>query len=347
MRILVDCRWLGMGGIGRATELLLRGLAEVRPVATCIVWGPPAARGLAWDGAVYEQSRRSPRRLWGQAELLRVPAHDVAIYLGPIRPFSRQRSLTVIHDTIPLRYGGTAWERRVRRGYYRAVTRLSSRVLTPSQFSRACLQHDLGLGPDRVDVLRYPIDPALVARVDALRRRRPRSDVVLYVGRFARHKNLPHLVRAFAQTRFSASGGTLLLVGGTATEMRRLREHIPASALDRVQMEGVVSQARLDELYATARLLVMPSLEEGFGLPAWEAMSCGLPVCVSDGGALPEITDGTAKPFAAASAAELAAAIDRDVASTEPPARPAGGSLGDFARQFLATLSAIAGVPIR
>jgi UDP-GlcNAc:undecaprenyl-phosphate GlcNAc-1-phosphate transferase len=79
MRILVDCRWLCVGGIGRATELLLRGLAEIRPADAWILWGPVAARALAWEGALYEPSRVSPRRLWGQAGWLHVPAHDVAI----------------------------------------------------------------------------------------------------------------------------------------------------------------------------------------------------------------------------------------------------------------------------
>jgi glycosyltransferase involved in cell wall biosynthesis len=70
------------------------------------------------------------------------------------------------------------------------------------------------------------------------------------------------------------------------------------------------TQDEVEGLLATCRFLVQPSLVEGFGLPVWEALAAGLPVCVSDGGALPEITMGMAEHFPARNIEAMAEAID-------------------------------------
>ena len=59
--------------------------------------------------------------------------------------------------------------------------------------------------------------------------------------------------------------------------------------MERVRFLGYVDDETLAGLYANATLFVLPSQDEGFGLPALEAMACGTPVIVSDGGALPEV----------------------------------------------------------
>ena len=63
-----------------------------------------------------------------------------------------------------------------------------------------------------------------------------------------------------------------------------------------VEITGYVDQARRLALYADARMLVLPSYEEGFGLPVLEAMACGIPVVVSSRGSLPEVAGPAADP---------------------------------------------------
>ena len=63
-----------------------------------------------------------------------------------------------------------------------------------------------------------------------------------------------------------------------------------------VEITGYVDTARRIELFANARMLVLPSYEEGFGLPVLEAMACGVPVVVSSRGSLPEVAGGAAQP---------------------------------------------------
>jgi glycosyltransferase involved in cell wall biosynthesis len=118
----------------------------------------------------------------------------------------------------------------------------------------------------------------------------------------------------------------------------RLRQDSPvASAIERlgvveaVTFESAVSDERMVELYARASVAVVPSLYEGFSLPAVEAMACGVPLVATTGGALPEVVgaDGlTGMLVPPGDPSGLAAAIDTIMADPELAAR-----LSDAARR--------------
>ena len=140
-RVLVDCRWLGRGGAGRVTAVLLRELGDRPPAGEWVLWGDPERlRGLAWPGAVVQPATDDPRRLFGQRATGRVPRNDVALYLHGIRPLVHGRSVTFVHDTIPLRWGGLPALRLAKRAFLRAVGRLSTRILTGSEVSRGAIR---------------------------------------------------------------------------------------------------------------------------------------------------------------------------------------------------------------
>ncbi len=123
-------------------------------------------------------------------------------------------------------------------------------------------------------------------------------NVILHVGRIDRKKNLSTLVRAFA--RFQAESGFdghLVLVGEEYPKSRdmTLGETIRALQMsDRVRFTGPVPDEDLPALYSGAVLAAFPSLHEGFGIVAVEAMACGTPLIVSDAGALREVVGDAA-----------------------------------------------------
>jgi glycosyltransferase involved in cell wall biosynthesis len=128
---------------------------------------------------------------------------------------------------------------------------------------------------------------------------RPRAgSFFLFVGNDKPHKNVDTLIEAFTRV----PRARLILAGAT---FDRFRGH------ERVDARGFVSEHELSTLYRNAIALVMPSLEEGFGLPAAEAMAHGTAVITSNAPALVEVTGDAALHVDARDASALAAAMMR------------------------------------
>ena len=109
----------------------------------------------------------------------------------------------------------------------------------------------------------------------------------------------------------------LVMAGGTtAGATAWLRQIAQAPLAGRVEYLGYVSAERREELFRGARALVMPSFEEGFGLPALDAMAAGVPVVASNRGALPEVLGDTGLLVDPNDAAGIAHALERMVSDT-------------------------------
>jgi len=113
------------------------------------------------------------------------------------------------------------------------------------------------------------------------------------VGITARKKNLPTLLRAFAQVRASSNLPHRLVLTGrsfaTSSDEAAIQQLMGELGLENeVQFTGLVPQADLPLIYAAAEVFIYPSLHEGFGLAPLEAMACGTPVITTSGGALTE-----------------------------------------------------------
>ena len=134
---------------------------------------------------------------------------------------------------------------------------------------------------------------------------------MLFVGTLEPRKNLGVLLDAWERlTRSEPALPRLRVVGsvrpGGEDWVRRMGEPPLAGRVDYV---GYIGAADRRPLYAGARMLVLPSLHEGFGLPVLEAMALGVPVITSDRGALPEVAGDAGVMVKADDAAGLAAAI--------------------------------------
>jgi glycosyltransferase involved in cell wall biosynthesis/O-antigen ligase len=329
-RLILDCRWLGMGGAGRVTEMLLREFRAQPPPGEWTYWGDERRiRPLAFKGVHITPGEHDPLAVMGQRDFFAVPSGDAIVYMHQVRPLRPGRSVTFIHDTIPLRYGGRRTARLAKRIFFLLVARLSARVLTVSEFSRRRLGADLRIPTEGIEVVRCPVDSVRAARIASLRRELRTTDTVLYVGRFGAHKNLHRLARAFAASHFAAQGGKLLLVGGWGREVDAMRTWLAREGIAAAEARPTCSDDELDRLFATSRALVLPSLEEGFGLPAFEAAACGLPVAASRTGALTELPEDVAVLFDPEDADQIREAID--TVTGWPPrvqVHPSNGSLG-------------------
>jgi glycosyltransferase involved in cell wall biosynthesis len=210
-----------------------------------------------------------------------------------------------------------------RRGrlYEAAVSRSIKRADLVSVPSQAVHDDVLQLVPDvpsdRIRVIPCGIDDAFTRKSSAevgpvLERLGIRWPYILYVGTLDPRKNLPMLVKSFAQLVERGHAEHLALAGQHGWTVSELLEqvHIPLIQ-DRVHMLGYVEEADLPYLYSAARLFAYPSVLEGFGFPPLEAMACGVPVVASDSSSLTDNLAGAAALVARDDEAALTAAMER------------------------------------
>jgi glycosyltransferase involved in cell wall biosynthesis len=205
-------------------------------------------------------------------EQVRLPLVSGELIYSPanLAPVASGRNVVVIHDTAALRH--PEWYSRPYVAWQRAVLpRIAKRarlVITVSEFSKAEIAEVLG-----ADALVIPngVDERFRPSAD-------KGDYALVVGTRIARKNLGALEGAAAALR--GKGVELVAAGSGRSYMRS--ENVSIRQL------GYVPDDELPALYARARLLLMPSLYEGFGLPVLEAMASGTPVVAANRGALPE-----------------------------------------------------------
>ena len=133
---------------------------------------------------------------------------------------------------------------------------------------------------------------------------------VFFVGGWDRRKNIPFLVRAFAEA--SLEGVDLVLAGGKDQERSALEEFARSLGVaDRLRLLGFVEDDDLPALYAEALAFAYPSEYEGFGLQLCEAMAAGCPTLASRATCLPEVLGDGGETFGLADTAELSALLRR------------------------------------
>lgn len=169
-------------------------------------------------------------------------------------------------------------------------------VIAVSAFTAGQVTELLGFPAERVSVVHHGFDPVDEVASEELAAFRAElagdAPIVLSVGAIQERKNTARLVQAF--TRLSGDP-VLVLAGAEGFGGAAIAEQIEASpAAGRMRRLGYVDAATRAKLYRLADVFAFPSLDEGFGIPVLEAMSCGLPVLTSDRSALPEVAGGAA-----------------------------------------------------
>jgi len=141
----------------------------------------------------------------------------------------------------------------------------------------------------------------------------PSDGYILFVGTMTRRKNIGGLLAGYSAlaARRSALPG-LVLAGRVPAGADAWMEQVRRLRLSsRVEWRGYVAGDERLSLFEGARLLVLPSFDEGFGLPVLEAMALGVPVVVSNRGALPDLTGGAGLVVDPERPEDLAAALER------------------------------------
>jgi glycosyltransferase involved in cell wall biosynthesis len=141
----------------------------------------------------------------------------------------------------------------------------------------------------------------------------PRSGYILFVGTLEPRKNIDGLLAAYsALVERRPEAPPLVLAGASVPGAETWRDTMARPPLaGRVSYLGYVKDGDRQSVYAGARLLVLPSFDEGFGLPVVEAMSLGVPVVCANRGSLPEVSGGAALLVDPEDLAGLSQAIER------------------------------------
>ena len=365
MHLALDGRELVAGrrtGIGRYVREVLHAAAGRG--WRCTVYGD--ARTVLDDvpaGVCLVRLSAPGTRWWDQLALPRALARDGAevflspYYKGPVA--APCPVVLTIHDLFFIGYGG--W-RPLRDIALTAAARLYARrataIVADSDYARRAIIARLGVDPANVTVIGVavgaefaptPLSPTTRARYGL------GASYVLFVGNFMPHKNVEGLLRAWAALPQRLRTVHHLVLAGTDTARRPQLEAL-VRALDltaSVVFAGRIEDADLPAVYSACTAFVLPSLDEGFGLPALEAMACGAPVVVSHRGALPEVAGPGAVVVDVDAAGALAAALGRLL--TEPEERDALRRRGrrraaEFSRNRTASrvvdlLETVAGAP--
>lgn len=267
----------------------------------------PVERWLARNGGIGEQVFYGRRLARAQPDLV----HYMSVYAPRLCGLPH---VYTIHDLIHLRFPEYfSWKVPPYYGLVvGAVARSARFVITDARATVGDLQRCLDVTAARTRVVPLGVAEAFV--LDERARMQFRSPVqkrlglerayFVYAGNHRPHKNIRTLVEGWRMTQ-TASDLVLTEEGPFDFDLDS-----GAKANGRIVRAGRISQAELIALYAGCRAAVQPSLYEGFGLGALEAMSAGAPVIVARTPALLELTHDAALSFPAMDAAALAAHMD-------------------------------------
>ena len=263
---------------------------------------------LIGDRCRFEKTRRNGMsgHMWEQFILpTRVKANSILWSPANTGPLMISNQALTIHDLSPLEH--PEWFQKRFAAWYRLLLPLLARrvrvIFTPSEFVRHKVM-------DRFDVKSVFVagngvntssfHPGAAQCTYGLPER-----YILFVGSLQPRKNLRALLQVWNEIKNNYAAFWLVIAGDIGSVYNKMA--IPLT--DRVRMLGYVTEDALPGLYAKATLFVFPSLDEGFGLPVFEAMACGTPVITSDGGALPEVVGNAGLIFKLADPSGLSNAI--------------------------------------
>lgn len=317
MRIGIDARALGWAGLGRYSRNLLKNMVKQAPRDVEFVVFAPAVFGREFSEmarvkfvpvtASYYSLREQTIFL---ASLMQEKL-DLMHFLHFNAPiFYKRPSVVTIHDLTRFFFPAQKHKGRIHQWAYEIVFRSainnSSKIITVSEHTRSDLVRYFPKAAEKTVMIYEGVDTGMFSSGKSIELHKSenldgwgiKKPYLLFVGVWMTHKNLPRLLQAFKKVKEKGFAGSLVITGqGQA-------HHVDVPALikkekmsDAVILPGKIMDEDLPLLYQNAEALILPSLYEGFGLPALEAMACGTPVIASSVSSIPEILGDAAVYF--------------------------------------------------
>jgi glycosyltransferase involved in cell wall biosynthesis len=318
MHIAIEARALsqGRGGVFEYTRSLLEHVAQRRGGHTISVISDSAdsvnrfvpdsltsfvlPRGADWN-FLWWQEFLLPRLL---KQLTPDIVHFTKAAVPSSLPFA---SVVTLYDVIPVLFpeSQTFWRRLYWPPMLRRAALASRHIITISEQSKRDVVRLYHVPPDKITVTPLAINQDHFSPASDSEQERVKQHYgitlpyLLFVGAHDPRKNIPLLLRAFASLT-SQIPHALVIVGMEGKDTSLIHRTIARFDLTlRVQLITQAAWRDLPAFYTGADVFVWPSIYEGWGLPPQEAMACGTPVIVSNGGALPEVVGdaGVIVPF--------------------------------------------------
>ena len=339
--------WANDRGFGRFTRELVTALARRdsglrytlvfdRPFEGTLpdnvgVLSSTTRRSLS-ESAVGATSR-SPAYLLQMADAVRRARFDVFFFPAVYSYFpllSRVPCVVCYHDTTAERLPQLLFPTQLNHRLWQLKTQLArlqtTRAMTISESSARDLRAILRIPAAQIDLVTEAADPVFRViddreALEAARRRHGiplEAEVLICVGGMNAHKNILGLLKALPLIIERRKNVHLVAVGDTSgkgfwdnvpTLRRFVADHPPLA--EHVHFTGYLDDAELVLLLNSAAALVFPSLWEGFGLPAVEALSCGAPVLASSRGSLPEVVGDAGLHFDPEDTLDIARVVSR------------------------------------
>ena len=306
--LILDARWLETG-IGTYTANLTRALYEAG-LRFSVITQTRYAESLS---KVSDDVRTVDARMYSlreQLEVLWSARNDSLLHvLHYNAPVVRTRpTLATIHDLTHIldqTHRSTLKSRVYARPMLSRVARRAAHLFTVSEYSRRQIVEHLGVSPSDITVTYngvsaefYP-EPRESARQHMLAAHGVGSRYILYVGNLKPHKNVTGLLDAFALLckEFQVTHKLLVIGFGEAARVKLMERAQRLGVASDVAFKSNFSAKDLRMAYSGADVTVLPSFEEGFGLPVVESMACGTPVACSNVAALTEVGGEAATYF--------------------------------------------------
>jgi glycosyltransferase involved in cell wall biosynthesis len=271
------------------------------------------ATGYAASRGAAIHHHRSWREMWRMSRGISRGRFDAVVFPSPHTyvPALGAPELLIVHDVTGERFPDLVFEDAAAARRWRWKMRLAigraRRVLTVSEHSARGLSEIYGLELSKIAVAPEAPDPVFFEPATPFRRPTP---YVLFVGGLSPHKNLGVLLEALVRV----PGIDLVLAGPFRNDLFHVGDLTAMiqrlGLVDRVVSESDPDDAHLRDLYGGARALVLPSFDEGFGLPAVEAAAVGTPVILSRTTAATEFLGDACLLFDPEEAGELAPLLE-------------------------------------